>query len=48
MSPSASERIRKKYIKKFNGIALMVIGKKNMLRLFELDSIEEQKEFFDD
>jgi len=54
LKPSVIERgpIRaarfEKYIKKFNGIALMVIGKKNMLRLFELDSIEEQKEFFDD
>lgn len=36
-----------KYITKFNGIALRVIGKKNMYQLFEIDTIEEQKEFFD-
>ena len=54
LKPSVIERgpIRaarfEKYIKKFNGIALMVIGKKNMFRLFELESVEEQKDFFDD
>ncbi len=44
--PIRSARFEK-YISKFNGIALMVIGKKNMLHLMELDSIEEQEEFFD-
>lgn len=36
-----------KYISKFNGIALRIIGKKNMIQLFESSSIENQKELFD-
>lgn len=36
-----------KYIKKFNGIALSIIGKKKLLQLFECNSIEDQKEYFD-
>lgn len=36
-----------KYINKFNGIALRIIGKKNLLQLFELNTIHEQEDFFD-
>jgi S-adenosylmethionine:diacylglycerol 3-amino-3-carboxypropyl transferase len=36
-----------KYIRKYNRIALMIIGRRNLLRLFELDSIKEQNDFFD-
>ena len=36
-----------KYIHRFSWIGLLVIGKKQLLQLFELDTIAEQQEFFD-
>lgn len=36
-----------KYITKFNWIGRLIFGKKKLLRLFELDTIEAQQEFFD-
>jgi len=36
-----------KYIAKFNGIALNIIGKSKLLQLFELNSTDAQKEYFD-
>jgi S-adenosylmethionine-diacylglycerol 3-amino-3-carboxypropyl transferase len=36
-----------KYMLKVTGIGRSVVGKKNLYRLFECDSIEEQKEVFD-
>lgn len=44
--PIRSARFEK-YISKFNRIALMIIGRKNMLQLMELDSVQEQENFFD-
>lgn len=35
------------YIRKFNSIALTIIGKKKLLQLFEIENIEEQKLYFD-
>jgi S-adenosylmethionine-diacylglycerol 3-amino-3-carboxypropyl transferase len=35
------------YISKFSYLGLAIIGKKNLYRLFDCDSIEEQKELFD-
>lgn len=37
-----------KYIQKFNGIALAIIGKKKLLRLFELDNKDGQKQYFEE
>jgi len=36
-----------KYIAKFNFIGLLLLGKKNLLRLFEFVTIEDQQDFFD-
>jgi S-adenosylmethionine:diacylglycerol 3-amino-3-carboxypropyl transferase len=36
-----------KYMSKFNGIGLLVLGKKKLLRLFELETVNAQQEYFD-
>jgi S-adenosylmethionine-diacylglycerol 3-amino-3-carboxypropyl transferase len=36
-----------RYISNFNGLALQIIGRKKMMRLFEFDDIESQRQYFD-
>ncbi|RPH89961.1 MAG: DUF3419 family protein [Calditrichaeota bacterium] len=35
------------YIKKFSGIGLMILGKKKLLRLVEIDDVSTRQEYFD-
>ncbi len=35
------------YIRKFNGFARSIIGRKKLMHLFEIDNIQEQERFFD-
>ena len=36
-----------KYMSKFNGIGLLILGKKKLLKLFELETVKTQQDFFD-